>query len=493
MQTLLKLNKQTIWWVYGFCFLFLVANTICVANEFYWLNLLPPVLLIILLAVVALDKLILFCVFLTPLSINLSSSEIHLGLSLPVEPILAGILFLFVLRIIHEQKFEKRFLRHPITIAILLNLTWIFITSISSELPIVSFKFFISRLWFVIPFYFICTEMFRDFKNVRRFIWLYSLPLTIVIGYTLYWHWQYGWSEDAAHWVMSPFYNDHTAYGAALAMFYPALISFVFNKEYSNNIRVIALILLGTFTIALIFSYTRAAWVSLAGAMIVYLIFIFRIKLRVILAFAVIGIAILIMSWGDILMKLEQNRQDTSNDLEKHLQSISNISTDASNLERINRWNSAFRMFAERPIFGWGPGTYSFVYAPFQLSQEKTIISTNAGDLGNAHSEYIGPLSESGILGAATILMILGAILWTGWKLYYKLPKGPHRGVMVSVFLGLLTYFIHGLMNNFLDTDKASIPFWGFAAILVAMDLWYEKKGTGDEKGAGDEKIISGE
>lgn len=482
MPALTRPDKRTLWWVYGCSLLFLAVNAICVVNEFYWLNLLPPILLVVMLAVVALDKLILFCVFLTPLSITLASNENHLGLSLPVEPILAGILFLYLLRIAHRQKFENRLLRHPVTVAILLNLAWILITCVTSEMPLVSFKFFISRLWFVVPFYFICAEMFRDFKNVRRFIWLYSLPLTIVIGYTLYWHWQYGWSEDAAHWVMSPFYNDHTAYGAALAMFFPALIFFVANKEYSNNIRVIALILLGIFTIALIFSFTRAAWVSLAGALIMYLIFVFRIRFRIVAGLLVIGGIFLVFSWGDIIMKLEQNRQDTSNNLEEHIQSISNISTDASNLERLNRWNSAFRMFAERPVFGWGPGTYSFVYAPFQLSQEKTIISTNAGDLGNAHSEYIGPLSESGVLGAVTFLLIFGTIVWTGWRLYYKLPKGVHRGVMVAVFLGLLTYFIHGLMNNFLDTDKASIPFWGFAAMLVAADLWYPSKNDAAEK-----------
>ncbi len=479
-------NKRTLWWVYGCSLVFLVVNAICIANEFYWLNLIPPILMVVALAVVAIDKLIILCVFLTPLSINISNSEVQLGLSLPVEPILAGVLFLFVLRIIYQQKFEKRFLRHPITVAILLNLSWILITCITSELPLVSFKFFISRLWFVIPFYFICSEMFKDIKNVRRFIWSYILPLTLVIFYTLYWHLQYNFSEDSAHWVMSPFYNDHTAYGAALAMFFPALIAFVFSKEYSNNIRVIAVILLGIFTIALIFSYTRAAWVSLVGALIVYLIFVFRVKFRVLAILAVIGGIYLFVSWGDILMKLEQNRQDTSNDLGKHLQSISNISTDASNLERINRWNSAFRMFDERPIFGWGPGTYSFVYAPFQLASEKTIISTNSGDLGNAHSEYIGPLCESGILGAASFLFIFGAIIWTGWRLWYKLPKGPMRGVITSVFLGLLTYFIHGAMNNFLDTDKASVPFWGFAAMLVAADLWYDQKSdkgqvTGDK------------
>lgn len=470
---LIKNSSRNLWWLYGICLVYLVANSICIANEFYWLNLLPPVALIALLAVVALDKLILFCVFLTPISINLANSEIRLGLSLPVEPILAGILVLFVLRILYEGTFDRRLLRHPVTIAILLNLTWIFITSITSELPMVSFKYLISRLWFIVPFYFAGTQIFRDFKNVRRFLWLYIIPLTIVIGYTLFIHSQYAFGEDAAHWAMSPFYNDHTAYGAALAMFFPALLAFTFSKEYSNNIRIIATILLLIFTVALIFSYTRAAWVSLAGALILYLIFIFRIKFKWILIVGILGGIFLFFSWTDILMKLEQNRQDTSNNLEEHLQSISNISTDASNLERLNRWNSAFRMFNERPMLGWGPGTYSFVYAPFQLSNEKTIISTNAGDMGNAHSEYIGPLCESGVLGTLTFLGVCITILWTGWRLYYKMPKGPVRGTLVAVLLGLVTYLIHGLMNNFLDTDKASIPFWGFAAMLVAADIWY--------------------
>jgi putative inorganic carbon (hco3(-)) transporter len=484
MRNLIATSKRT-WWVIAICLLFIVANSFCIAEEFFWLNLVPPVLLIMLLAVIALDKLILFCVFLTPLSINLSSAEIHLGLSLPVEPILAGILFLFVLRVLYEGTIDRRFFGHPVTIAIMLNVTWLFITSITSELPLVSFKFFVARLWFVVPLYFVGARMFRDFKNVRRFLWLYIIPLTIVIGYTLYIHAQFAFGEDAAHWAMSPFYNDHTAYGAALAMFFPALIAFSFSKEYSNNIRLIAVILLVVFCIALVFSYTRAAWVSLAGALILYLVLVLKIRFKWIMVAAAIGGIALFLSWGDLMMKLEKNRQDTSNNLEEHLQSISNISTDASNLERINRWSAAFRMFEERPMLGWGPGTYSFLYAPYQLSNEKTIISTNAGDLGNAHSEYIGPLCESGILGTATFLLVAATIIWTGWRLFYKLPKGPVRGVITAITLGLTTYFIHGLMNNFLDTDKAAIPFWGFAAMLVAADLWYpEREEVTEEKSA---------
>jgi hypothetical protein len=43
--------------------------------------------------------------------------------------------------------------------------------------------------------------------------------------------------------------------------------------------------------------------------------------------------------------------------------------------------------------------------------------------------------------------------------------------VALALVVGLVTYFVHGVMNNFLDTDKASAGVWGFMAILVAMDV----------------------
>ena len=30
-------------------------------------------------------------------------------------------------------------------------------------------------------------------------------------------------------------------------------------------------------------------------------------------------------------------------------------------------------------------------------------------------------------------------------------------------------------MNNYLDTDKASVPFWGMMAIIVSIDLMNKK------------------
>ena len=115
-----------------------------------------------------------------------------------------------------------------------------------------------------------------------------------------------------------------------------------------------------------------------------------------------------------------------------------------------------------------------FKYAPFQLSNERTIISTNAGTGGNAHSEYIGPLAESGILGMVSFICIILVTTYIGIKVYFKSKSKEIKIISLVTLLGLITYFIHGLLNNFLDTDKVSALFWGFIAIIVTIDIYHK-------------------
>ncbi len=476
------LQQKNIKWVFALSIAFMLINALCIYFEFYYLNLLPAALLIIFLALFSIDKLVLVVVFLTPLAVNLQNLEGGLGLSLPTEPIIFGIMLVYVFKQMHKASIGSEILKHPITIAIIINLLWIFITSITSELPIVSFKFLISRLWFVIVFYFLGTQIFKDYTNIKRFVWLYIIAFTAIIFYTLYNHYLVNFDEQIANYIMSPFYNDHTVYGAMLAMFFPFLIFFTFNKKYPASIKFAAFLLLIVFIVALIFSYTRAAWLSLVVALLVYIILLLKIRFSTLLIAASVVASVLLIYRTEIVMKLEKNRQDASQDFDKHIESISNISTDASNLERLNRWSAAFRMFEERPVLGWGPGTYAFVYAPFQHANEKTIISTNMGDRGNAHSEYIGPLCESGVLGALTFIAIVICFLSSGFSLYFTINDSELKKIVLVILLGFITYIVHGGLNNFLDTDKASVPFWGFVAMLVTIDIYHKKKILSDNQ-----------
>ncbi len=344
-------------------------------------------------------------------------------------------------------------------------------------MPLVSFKFLTARIWFLMAFYLLATQIFRKIENIQVYTWMYIIPFLIVIGYAWVRHAGYGFfNQKAAHFVVQPFYNDHTSYGAILAMLIPVLIGFISIQGKVSMIKKVSLwIVTFIFFAAVLFSYTRAAWVSLVGALGVYIIIRFRIKFSYLAILGMVFLAFLYGNRSDIKIKLEQNRQTSSEDLMEHVKSISNVATDASNLERLNRWSCAWRMFKEKPVFGWGPGVYMFQYAPFQLEREKTEISTNAANLGNAHSEYIGPLAESGIPGTISFLAIVIYTIITGVRNWTRVQNRKVRILSLSLLLGLITYYLHGLLNNFLDTDKASAVFWAFTAAIVAIDVYHRE------------------
>jgi O-antigen ligase len=242
----------------------------------------------------------------------------------------------------------------------------------------------------------------------------------------------------------------------------------------SRKLVIIGVVVL--LSVALMLSNCRAAWLSMIAALAVLICVLLKIKFRWIATVVIVLVGLFFAFQNQIIDALEKNNQDASGDLVENIQSITNISTDASNLERINRWQSAFRLFNERPVFGWGPGTYQFVYAPYQMSKEKTIISTNAGDGGNAHSEYFGPLAEQGVVGSLLVLVLVIVTVYCGLKTYGRCKNKQAKVLVLGATLAFISYFIHGFLNNFLDTDKLAIPVWSLAALIAAIDVFYADK-----------------
>ena len=461
---------------YAVSVMFILLNVwFMVKRDSLILNLLPLALILVLLAIFSVDRILQLVVFLTPLSLPLS--EVTTGLSfdmfLPTEPLLFGVLLLFMMRVSADRGFDKKILGHPVSWAIWFYLFWIFATSLTSTMPVVSMKFLLVRIWFIVGFYLLGIKLFENNRNISKFVWLYVASLLIVIVYTITRHSEFGLlNKRAAHWVMTPFFNDHTSYGAVLAMFIPFLTFFSFSKYVPEKGKWISRLVLLVLFVAFILSYTRAAWLSLMVAIGVWVLIRLHIRFKAMMISLVSVVAFAFIFQQQIVGYLEKNKDESSSNLIEHFSSMSNITSDASNLERLNRWGAALRMFEERPVFGFGPGTYMFKYAPYQLSKDRTIISTNMGDMGNAHSEYFGPLAESGLMGMLTFIFLAIVVLFTAITTYARLPNGYLKGIVLTAFLGLVTYYVHGFMNNFLDTDKAAVPFWGFTAMIVMIDIY---------------------
>jgi putative inorganic carbon (hco3(-)) transporter len=439
--------------------------------------LIPIALVLLLAAFISVEKLLLTVLFLVPLSVQLRFivPEVAADLFLPTEPMLAAILAVMLYKTVAGE-IDRRILRHPVTVLTALLLVWICITSFTGSMPLVSLKYLVTRLWFVAGFYLLATQLFMKKELRRKYFAAYLWGMTPVALYYLIRLSQFGvLNQVSAYSAVRPFFNDHTVFGAALAFCIPTAVFVLTGKERSRFDRIVTFLQLALFSVTFIYSYSRAAWISLAVSGFVVLIIRMRISWKIIVPAAIILALAIGSSWSSVKIKLNENKQNSSLVFRKQIESIANISTDASNLERINRWNSAVRMAKERPVFGWGPGTYQFRYASFQKSEEKTRISTNFGERGNAHSEYLGLLSETGIPGMALYIILLLTILARIVVLYRKEPGSDERIMFLCMAGGIVTYIVHGALNNFLDTDKISVLFWGMAAIIVAADTEAKK------------------
>jgi len=475
--------------LWGTLIAFIALNTAMIWLEIYYVPLIPAVLLFAVLALVAVDKYLLTLVFFVPLSIPLSllTDGLSIDMFLPTEPLLAGLLLLYLVKYLMGDRVDLRVLRHPVSLAIFFHLAWMLITSITSTDLLVSFKALASRLWFIVGFYLIASQLFRKEKAMHTYVWVFIVAFTGVILYTLINHAQYGFNNQImAHQVCYPFYKDHTSYGATLGLVLPLLVPlFISIRREDINTRFLMILLVLLILFATVVSYTRATWVSILASLVVWAIIKLRIRFEIVLVGAAVLIGLFFSVRTQIIVQLEQNRVESSGELSEHVQSISNISTDQSNLERINRWSCALRMWKDKPVFGFGPGTYQFEYGRYQRSYEQTPISTTFGTRGNAHSEYLGPLSEQGVLGLLSILLVIGTTIYTGIRVYFTGRSKSIRTFSLAVLVGLVSYYVHGLLNNFLDTDKISVLFWGYTAMLVAMDVYHrdtpEKEKTGQD------------
>lgn len=465
-------------WFGIFSALYLGFAGICMYQGWYIALILPALLFALLIGIFSFDKLIFLTILCTPFSVRYEDVFMGIGLDIPTDPLLMALSGSILYKLLAEKSYDKAVLKHPITIALFVNLFWIFLTSFTSSLPAVSFKYFVSRSFFILLFYFMLIQVFRDRDKIKTYFWLYITPLILVIFYAFVNHYDYNFDQRASYGIAQPYYVNHGIYALAIAAFLPFLwfaATRARDMGYSIFQQVVSFIVLFIFTAGLVYSFTRAAWISVVAAIVMGLIWRFRFKFSTyLMALVVLLIAAFLMQ-DNIEKALRKNKTVSSDNFEQHIKSIYNVRNDDSNLERINRWMCALRMFADRPLFGFGPGTYMFEYAPFQRAKEMTKISTNMATLGNCHSEYLQPLAETGLPGFIVWISLIVVVFVSGVKIYNHDPDPQNRLLVMSAMLGLITYFVHGFLNNYIELDKAAVFLWAFMGVITAVDVYHRK------------------
>lgn len=408
--------------------------------------------------------------FTSPISVDVLLSG-GFKLSTPSEFLVLMSFGIISIKLIVGMKFRKNIIFHPLSLLILLFLFSTIVSTALSQDKLIASKRMISLLIFVGVFYFFTLQILTAKKELRKLYFLYGIGMIIPIISATFNHSIWNFRQEASVYTPLPFYDEHTIYGACIAFILPYFVLNTPDKKNPLRVNFFHLFMSILLSIGLILSYSRAAWLSVIAAFVFYLLIKIRVKFSHFMMLLLLAVGIIYINFNSMYGSLRENSLKYGQNVGTHLVSVTNLRDDASNKERINRWVCAMRMFEEKPWFGFGPGTYQFNYGKYQTNEFTTRISTHSGDKGNAHSEYLTFLSETGIFGFTLFMAILLYSIYLSLKLLRKNIDQQTKILVYSAILGLFTFYIHGLFNSFSDAEKMAVLFFPSLAILTSIDL----------------------
>lgn len=471
-------------WLVDNIYIFGVAIILVITSYFFYVEdvdspaIMIAILIMVILSIVVLSnkKIAIYSIIaLSPISLPIYISFLSLEISFPTEFITLILIITLGSVLFINEKFNKNIILHPISILLIIDLCCTLFATSFSVMHLVSFKRLLLKAAYISIFYFLFSHWYSNSTKKYSLYFLYAIGLIYPIYNTFKWHSFQDFSVASSFAMCQPFYSDHTIYGACLAFILPFLGAWLYYRKNESRVLYLSVFLLTLVIVtAEILSYSRASWISLMAVALFGLLLRFKIKISHIITTISLLFLVVFFNYETIYTSLKQqdSKVHTEENISDHLGSVTNLQTDASNLERINRWTCAVRMFNEKPFTGFGPGTYQFEYGKFQSVDIMTRISTHDGKKGNAHSEYLTYLSEYGIFGFITFLILVFYSLHIGLKSYYYFKDDINKKVIIfGALSGLITFYVHGVFNTFIDSEKMAVLVYGSLSILVIYDL----------------------
>lgn len=273
-------------------------------------------------------------------------------------------------------------------------------------------------------------------KNLSIILW--TLPLSA--GYALY-QMFYGWDfvrnlpvqhMVGAYYRAIGFFNMPLTFSYVLGLWGAMALGQAAAEKRFSLVQMLAIFSGG---ICVLTSLTRGSWVAFSAVLVLaFFFFNLRQKIYVLLIAGILTAGFL---------------QNTS--LLNRVQSMSNITTDQSNSQRLILWKAHIEIFKDHPFVGVGYGQTEKLLPEYY----KKLNHPEMTFYSYAHNIYIQALASGGLIGALCLYSLHLFFLWAAWKLYKRedLDIKIRAFGLGSVFAQI--YFnIGGLTeNNFYDGE----------------------------------------
>lgn len=234
-----------------------------------------------------------------------------------------------------------------------------------------------------------------------------------------------------------------------MVMLVPIFCVILLDSAFPNYVKVSALWALGSVGFGMYGNQSRGSWLfSMIMVPIVSLPYILKRFIYVVVVLAALGGVV----WGF----------STQPQYVARFESITNTTTDGSNLGRFDVWTSSINMFKDHPVTGVGIGQWRTIYeASYRLPTENQ-------HLYHAHNNFIQLLGEVGLLGLLGVLIFYGSIIIDNFVVWFK-NRDPYS---LCAMIAVICYvFVFGQVEYTLDNSSGiRIMYFMLATMLQLRD-----------------------
>jgi len=468
-----NIGKTELGLFYAFAVLSLSSVLLAFKLDVTFLLALPALVLVIFFTILNYKLFYFILLAMLPCSIEYSFPN-GLSTDLPTEPLMAGLMMVTITLILFRKSaLPKGFLSHPLVVILMLHLFWIFICALNSDMPVFSFKVFLAKLWYFIPFTLLTGIVIRSRSDMKKWFWCIFIPLTILIIVTVLRHGIiYHFSFQEINKCVGPYFRNHVNYAAMMSIFFPFVLwafSWYGKRTMIHKMLLISILI---YVAAIYLSYTRTAMLAILGMIPFYFMVKWRltkVAMAGLLLFGIVGISWLF--YDNHYLRFAPNYEDTiyHDDFSSHLTSTFE-GKDVSSMERVYRWVAAARMVHDRPYMGVGSGNFYNYYKRYTVTDFETYISDN-DEHSTVHNYYLLMLAEQGWIGLAIFLLLTFAVFIYGEYIYFKMKSRENRRAVMILLLVMFSIIINLLLSDMLESDKVGPFFFMIIALLVLLDL----------------------
>jgi len=254
-------------------------------------------------------------------------------------------------------------------------------------------------------------------------------------------------------WIYGPYVN-HNHYAGLMEMLAPIPLVFSLTRFARGPRRTVAAVAGAVMASTIFLSGSRGGMAAFAVQMAVLSAVLIRRRKsrRTALALGVFLVIVVgLLAWlggGELTQRMASIHTEARRELSGGMRM------------GINR--DGLKMFAHKPLLGWGLGVFPDVYPQFRSFYSNFFVN-------EAHDDYLQLLVEMGALGFATMLWFLLTLYRNAIKKLGNWPEDTNGAVALAAVLGVTGILVHSFVDFNLQIPANAALFY-VLCLVAAME-----------------------